>query len=219
MALKSDMEIEEDEKDMSQDTEITLGTGKLLGIFFGLVVICGAFFTLGYLLGHSTGAAGAGTQIVGSATTPAASSAGKPSGVNKAPETTVQNCPPGSPNCSPASGPDSTFVNSVSNKTPNNQLTPAPAQTPVTAPATTPAATTPTGTGGPYMVQVAAVSKQEDAETLVSALRKKQYPVFSATQPGDSLYHVQVGPFADLKEAEAMRVRLAGDGYNAIVKK
>jgi cell division septation protein DedD len=210
--------MEEEEKNMSQDTEITLGTGKLLGIFFGLVVICGAFFTLGYLLGHSTGAAGASTQIVGSATTPAASSAGKPSGVNKAPETTVQNCPPGSPNCTPASGPDSTFVNSVSNKTPNNQLTPAPAPSTTPVPAANPAPT-PTGAGGPYMVQVAAVSKQEDAETLVSALRKKQYPVFSATQPGDSLYHVQVGPFADLKEADAMRVRLAGDGYNAIVKK
>jgi len=213
--------MEEEEKNMSQDTEITLGTGKLLGIFFGLVVVCGAFFTLGYLLGHSTGASGASTQIVGSATPQAPSSAGKPSGVNKAPETTVQNCPPGSPNCAPASGPDSTFVNSVSNKTPNNQLTPATTQPPAsttsaTAPATTPAQT---GTAGPYMVQVAAVSKQEDAETLVSALRKKQYPVFSATQPGDSLFHVQVGPFTDLKEAEGMRARLAGDGYNAIVKK
>jgi cell division septation protein DedD len=69
------------------------------------------------------------------------------------------------------------------------------------------------------MVQVAAVSKQEDADILQSALRKKQYPVFIATVPGDSLFHVQVGPFADIKEAEAMRARLAGDGYNAIVKK
>jgi len=28
----------------SQDTEITLGTAKLLGLFFGLVVICAVFF-------------------------------------------------------------------------------------------------------------------------------------------------------------------------------
>lgn len=206
---------ETDEKDMSQDTEITLGTGKLLGIFFGLVLVCGAFFTLGYLLGHSTASAGASTQIVGTAT-PSGNSGGKPSAVNKAPETTVQNCPPGSPNCAqPASGPDSNFVNSVSNKTPSNQLTPAPA--PVsTTPVSVPAAN---GSAGPYMVQVAAVSRQEDAETLVSALRRKQYPVFSASVPGDSLFHVQVGPFSDAKEAEAMRARLSGDGYNAIVKK
>ncbi|MBZ5524748.1 MAG: SPOR domain-containing protein [Acidobacteriia bacterium] len=217
MRLESDM----DEKDMSQDTEITLGTGKLLGIFFGIVFVCGAFFTLGYLLGHSTASAGASTQIIGSTTT-TGSSAGKPSAVNKAPETTVQNCPPGSPNCAPpANGPDSNFVNAVSNKTPNNQLTPATSQPPTTAPASTAPATTTAqnGTAGPYMVQVAAVSRQEDAETLVSALRKKQYPVFSASVPGDSLYHVQVGPFNDIKEAESMRARLSGDGYNAIVKK
>lgn len=70
------------------------------------------------------------------------------------------------------------------------------------------------------MVQVAAVSKQEDADILVNALRKKQYPVFVVPSvPGDSLFHVQVGPFSDSKDAEAMRSRLAGDGYNAIVKK
>jgi DedD protein len=32
------------------------------------------------------------------------------------------------------------------------------------------------------------------------------------------LFHVQVGPFTDRKDAEAMRTRLSGDGYNAIVK-
>ena len=70
------------------------------------------------------------------------------------------------------------------------------------------------------MVQVAAVSKQEDAEILVTALRKKQYPVLIVSNiPGDSLFHVQVGPFTDAKEAESMRSHLSGDGYNAIVKK
>ena len=31
-----------------QDTEITLGTAKLLGLFFGLVIVCAVFFALGY---------------------------------------------------------------------------------------------------------------------------------------------------------------------------
>ncbi|HWZ43979.1 MAG TPA: SPOR domain-containing protein [Candidatus Saccharimonadales bacterium] len=220
MLLKSDAE---QEKDMGQDTEITLGTGKLLGIFFGLVLVCGAFFTLGYMLGHSTASAGAATQIIGTAA-PSGSSAGKPSAVNsKVPETTIQNCAPGSANCTPpANGPDSSFVNAVSGKTPNTQLTPDTSQPTAVTTSTTspqPASTNPTGTAGPYMVQVAAVSKQEDAELLVNALRKKQYPVFSSTVAGDAFYHVQVGPFNDIKEAEAMRTRLAGDGYNAIVKK
>src|ERR1700751_5544287 len=34
----------------SQDTEITLGTGNLLVLFFGLVGICALFFALGYSL-------------------------------------------------------------------------------------------------------------------------------------------------------------------------
>lgn len=68
------------------------------------------------------------------------------------------------------------------------------------------------------MVQVAAVSRQEDAEILKTALQKKQYPVFIANSSGDPLFHVQVGPFTDRKDAEAMKTKLAGDGYNAIVK-
>jgi cell division septation protein DedD len=67
-------------------------------------------------------------------------------------------------------------------------------------------------------VQVAAVSKQEDAESLVDALKRKQYPAFTAT-PTDKLFHVQVGPFGDVKEAEAMRAKLVSDGYNPILKK
>jgi hypothetical protein len=31
----------------SEDTEITLGTGKLLVLFFGLVGVCALFFALG----------------------------------------------------------------------------------------------------------------------------------------------------------------------------
>jgi cell division septation protein DedD len=69
-----------------------------------------------------------------------------------------------------------------------------------------------------YYVQVAAVSKQEDAEALVDALKKKQYAAFAAT-PGDKLFHVQVGPFSDIKEAESTRAKLVADGYNPILKK
>ena len=51
------------EADQVRDTEITLSTGKLLGIFFALAIICGVFFTMGYLLGKSTSAGGR-TEIV-----------------------------------------------------------------------------------------------------------------------------------------------------------
>jgi cell division septation protein DedD len=71
-----------------------------------------------------------------------------------------------------------------------------------------------------YFVQVAAVSKQDDAQALVDALKKKQYTAFATnSSPTDKLYHVQVGPFGDVKEAEATKAKLVSDGYNPILKK
>jgi len=204
------------EKDTEQanDTEITLSTGKLLGIFFAIAIVCGVFFTMGYLLGKSTSAGGR-TEIVSSV--PSSTAAGKPNAGNKTPEAITQTCPPGSPNCAPAvTGGDT----STSAKTSDQQ----PAAQPAASKSSDSSTTQPAGTdvkngaNSSFMVQVAAVSKQEDAEILVTALRKKQYPVFIANAAGDPLFHVQVGPFSDKKDADAMRTRLAGDGYNAIVK-
>jgi DedD protein len=75
----------------------------------------------------------------------------------------------------------------------------------------------PGGSAG-YFVQVAAVSKEEDADALVDALKKKQYPAL-ATSTGDKLFHVQVGPFNDIRDAESIRAKLVSDGYNPILKK
>jgi cell division septation protein DedD len=128
---------------------------------------------------------------------------------------------------------DFSFYKAVGEKNANSALTPrgsaAPAASQTAASSTadgtqkaagdaTAAATPPTT--GSYYVQVAAVSRQEDADALVEALKKKQYPAFTANNTsGDKFYHVQVGPYAELKDAEAMRGRLIGDGYNPIVKK
>jgi DedD protein len=201
----------------TQDTEITLGTGKLLGIFFGLVTICAVFFTMGYLLGHSATPSSGSTQLVSSA--PTSNTGTKPAPGNR-------NTEPASQTTAANNGSDSSIYNPPASKASEAQ---PPAQT---ASASEPPAKAEPETvkspppelknagSGSYMVQVAAVSKQEDAEILVNALRKKQYPVFTvANVPGDSLFHVQVGPFADPREAESMRSRLAGDGYNAIVKR
>jgi DedD protein len=193
----------------SDDTEITLGTGKLLVLFFGLVAICALFFALGYSLGRKS--------------EPALASAAAPV------------MAPTSANTSKANGgsaaPPMTFYKAVEQKEASSDLTPpADAKTDTTAaasagtPATTPqaAAVDPTTTlpATPYFVQVAAVSKEEDAQALVDALKKKDYPAFVAAQSAsDKLFRVQLGPFAELKDAEAMRTRLVGDGYSPMVKK
>ena len=70
-----------------------------------------------------------------------------------------------------------------------------------------------------YYVQVAAVSKQEDADALIDSLKKKQYPAFLPEATADKLFHVQIGPFADIKDAENLRARLLNDGYSPIIKR
>jgi DedD protein len=207
--------------DSSQDTEITLGTAKLLGLFFGLVIICAVFFALGYTLGRKSdaGLAAAGTA---------------------APLTTTSNGPKPTGSSSAQPAPPMTFYKAVGQKDANPQLTPASPNAPSTSPAAAaqPSAASSSGTQtqgsqttnptdpmtaiptSGYFVQVAAVTKQDDAEALVAALKKKQYPAFVASNSAtDKLFRVQVGPFSDVKDAETMRSRLISDGYNPILKK
>jgi DedD protein len=206
----------------SQDTEITLGTGKLLGLFFGLVIVCAVFFALGYTLGRKTDT-GLSTSITpAQATTstgvkPGSSSANNASSStpmtfykaveqqNANPQLTPASAVSGTPDASQSSAGDASSASSAQGagkeaSSPPDPLAPIP------------------GTG--YFVQVAAVSKQDDAGALVDALKKKQYPAFvAANSTADKLFRVQVGPFGDIKEAEAMRARLINDGYSPILKK
>jgi DedD protein len=68
------------------------------------------------------------------------------------------------------------------------------------------------------MVQIAAISEQEDADVLVGALRRRGYAVVERREPIDGLIHVRIGPFKTLQEAETWRQKLLNDGYNAIVQ-
>jgi len=204
----------ETETEQVQDTEITLGTGKLLGIFFGLVLICAFFFTMGYLLGRNSGSSRSDTVAAVPGTsgnaTAKPTAADKPSNPDSSASSTVNSAS----TQSRSAGTEASTA-ATQGSTASSGSTTAPAQ----SSASTGGSEVKTGSGGSLMVQVAAVSKQEDADILVSALRKKQYPVFVASSPSDPLFHVQVGPFADPKDAEAMKSRLVGDGYNAIVKR
>jgi len=204
-----------------QDTEITLGTGRMLAIFFTFILVCALFFSIGFSLGRRTTIAGVGSLGIAHGGTPA--TIVRPSAAkNDAPQPT------------PQSG-DFSFYKAVGEKNANAALAPQDSKT-LPAAATTTTSTAATSTTEPsktatdaataapssagYYVQVAAVSRQEDAESLVEALKKKQYPAFTANNStADKFYHVQVGPYTELKDAEAMRARLIGDGYNPIVKK
>ena len=192
----------------SQDTEITLGTGKMLALFFGLVALCAVFFGMGFSLGRSS-------VRIASPDIPAATTVNT-TGARPSAVKTTSATPPA----------DMTFYKTVATKDGNNQPTTKDASTPVPDTTAAPAAsaeTAPDPAAPPpsnsYFVQVAAVSKAEDAAALVDALKKKQYPAFSTNTPTDKLIHVQVGPYPDIKDAELMRGKLVGDGYNPILKR
>jgi cell division septation protein DedD len=68
------------------------------------------------------------------------------------------------------------------------------------------------------MVQVAAVRVPQDAQILVDALKKHGYTAVVRNEPQDQLLHIQLGPFVTRADAMAMRTKLLGDGYNAVVK-
>lgn len=213
-----------------RDTEFTLGSGTLLLIFFGLVLLCGLCFGLGFAFGHRSPTPAAsilqpqsatqGTQLssgslakptaseqsistpctpVEGNTTAGAGSTGIASGAVQ--QTSV-------PLASPVAAPSQSQVHSAFSaapSTPSVQPSTQPVQ-PALAPSV------------PLMVQIAAVADVEDAQVLVSALRKHGYAVTALREPADNLIHVRIGPFATREDALRWRQKLLNDGYNAIVQ-
>jgi cell division septation protein DedD len=198
----------------AQAREMTLSTGMILGIFFGLALLCAVFFGFGYSMGSKSRQA----PIVNADGSTAASTtdfnsfkpaAGAPVGSSSAPKvsaapTVVVETPAQAPIVRTAPAASTPITNT------SKPVEAAPVAAVHSAPANE--------TGLTFTVQVAAVSHQEDADLLVAALKRKNYSVVARTEAQDKLYHIQIGPFAAKKDADAMRQRLLGDGYNAIVK-
>lgn len=215
---------DEQEDLRDSDTEITLGMKSILGIFFGLALICGIFFGFGYSLGR------------GNTVKPALPAAAMPQSIAAAPQQTSAEASPiktvveGASSSLNASSQvpgkpsaESAVVVAQPSAPATGALVPAVQTQPVSPVNTTSApvanaAAANTGGPGSIMVQIAAVSRPDDANALVAALRKLGYSAYARTQPGDSLLHVQIGPFATRNEAMAVRSHLLSDGYNAILK-
>jgi cell division septation protein DedD len=201
-----------------RDAELTLGSGTLLAIFFGLVLLCGLFFGLGYAVGHHGApppTAGLGNAAGAQTSTPAASVRPKPPA---APQTNTSYLPPAANGQAPTTVLDA-----------NSQRPAVASGQPQVRPALPPAgngaqaATGPSAGAGstpavPLMVQIAAVSNPQDAEVLVNALRKRGYSVTVRREFTDNLIHVRIGPFNSRGEANQWRQKLLNDGYNAIIE-
>lgn len=190
------------------DTEITLGTGKMLVLFFGLVLLCALFFGMGFTMGKNS--VRSAPELL------ATPSGARPSAANTQ---TTQAPTPQTQTAAPTTTAPADAGSTASGTPAQTAPAPTPDQNAQQQAGQTGGSASGTPPGPGYTVQVAAVSKQEDADALVEALKGHQYSAFIAPQGPDKLFHVQVGPFADIKDAEATRAKLVADGYNPILKK
>jgi cell division septation protein DedD len=225
--------------DAPADREVTLNTGTVLALFFTLALICAVFFGFGYSMGRkstqtaATDASTAPPAVVAETSTSSYKPAPGSPAVQPVPsyvsqtEADATKDKASTTSLKPAPAASSAAVQTVP-PVPRKPATTATADpvaaTPVvrTPPATAapaPAVTyTAPAVSGTTYVQIAAVSHQEDADVLMSALQRRGYKVLARTDTGDRLIHVQIGPFSDRKQAEVTRQKLLGDGYNAFLK-
>jgi DedD protein len=212
-------------------SEITLSTASLLGIFFGLVLICGVFFGFGYSTGRGTGSVARANTVMNPPASngidgdETAAAVPHPASLPVEPkaETQVSEKTESAPAAIPA--PVMAPAVKVKEETATEEAPAKPALPVSNKPspgrqsiAYLPPTDTPPSTAGQPMVQIAAVARPEDAAVLVSALRQRGYGVVVRNEPQDKLLHVQVGPFADRTQASVMKQKLLSDGYNAIIK-
>jgi len=187
------------------DTEVTLGWGTLVGIALCLMALCGICFWQGYSMGHRSlhDTPTAGQQTGPKNSTPATGSGSKPSAGPQSgsrPRAALDNQPPPDGSGSTPASNSGSFVGGSTVQAAVRPALPEQAAGPV------------------LMVQVAAVSHQEDADVLTAALRKRGYAVNESRDHADNLIHVRIGPFSSRDEANATRLKLLNDGYNASVQ-
>ena len=238
---------EDDRGETKSDADLTLGIGSLLSIFFGVVLICGIFFGFGYSMGRRNArpailpaatqpAQAAATapplpenELSGAPLKPAApddTSASPSNSADSTPEKTSAPAKQAPQDNSAAKPSKTTRVVEPAATDPSLSAVPYAHRPPlptkphagISAPLAQAPGDSPIIPGHLIMVQIAAVSRQEDAEVLAGALRKRGFNPTVRPGTSDKFFHVQVGPFTDKPQADAMKQQLLADGYNAIVK-
>jgi len=217
----------------SGDTEVTLGMGAVLLIVLGLLILCGVCFGLGYAVGHRGGQSAVADEQLPASSQKTAQGNGsqlKPSAIAQtaAPPPAQYDPPPvaaGQPQSAGATMTPNAGQPASNPATQQSATSSQPLVRPAFPPAANAAQTVSASSAQPaappavpLMVQIAAVSHDEDANVLVGALRKHGYEVSARREPADNLIHVRIGPFNDRNEANRWRSKLLNDGYNALIQ-
>jgi DedD protein len=208
-----------------QDREISLSTTTILGIFFALALLCAVFFGFGYSMGRKSaqpmsGAAEVTTRSENSNSKPSPGSPANPAADRPSTAATQSAILPlDSPNAAGEDSPPTPSLVKAAATSPRSEVPAEATPRPVSKPAGIVPVAAALPSPGSSVVQVAAMSHQEDADVVAVDLKRRGYTVAIRHEPQDKLFHVQIGPFGNKKEADAMRQRLQTDGYNnSIVK-
>ncbi|HEV2387662.1 MAG TPA: SPOR domain-containing protein [Candidatus Acidoferrales bacterium] len=210
-------------------SDVTLGGGHVAVIFLGVVVLCGIFFSLGYVMGRN----GNTPAVTGAQRSPAVDAQGNLASDQGAPGATgwdfypkkgsaagnlAGTATPGlSPNPSDSSGsaqPPAAIAPLSPGPGEPVAMTPKPAS--LRAKAKPPALA---GGDAGVALQVAALANQADALALAGFLKHKGYPAFAWGPAPDRLFRVQVGPYPDAKAAESAKKQLEREGFKSILKR
>lgn len=183
--------------------DLVLEGRHVLGLFFTVVILCGVFFTLGYVMGRSQHAPSVNADGLPSTAPVEVAPAAKSAEESKSAESTAPT--------------EWNFYKAAE---------PAVAEERLSAP-TRPKATAPAGSvlkpplfaQGAIVLQVAALTKESEALALAQALQEKRFPAFVLTPSSDKYYRVQVGPYGDVQSAERARQALAKEGFNTMVRR
>jgi DedD protein len=202
-----------------------LESRHLIVLFLGVVLLCGVFFTLGYVMGRNQYDGAVHAAQPPDASAPVAHVTAKPA----APAPAAVPAPANSEwdfysknsdnRLEPVAKP------SVSNAAPSAM--PAGKVDPDTTATAANAKSVPVASRfqppkilkGSVMLQVAAVTHQTDAVAMADALQQKKFPAFVVGPSGDNFYRVQVGPYRDQRNAESARSALDRAGFKAIIKR
>jgi DedD protein len=201
-----------------------LESRHLIVLFLGIVLLCGVFFTLGYVIGHNQYDGAVHAAEAPDATAPLVPKASKlpsPDGVHAAAPANNEwdfYSKNASNHLEPAEKPSSS---AAPNAAPVSKETSAP-RTAAESAKTIPVSARfqpPRILKGSVVLQVAAVTHQSDALAMADALQRKKFSAFVLAPSGDNFYRVQVGPYRDQRNAESARRELERAGFKPIIKR
>jgi cell division septation protein DedD len=209
----------------------------VIGLFLLMLLFSGVFFTLGYVMGRNqySGQVNASSDNLHTVEPGRSSNAKTEPAARKIVEPPA-NDPPITDPAVPVKG-GIWDIGTKTNAEPRLEAAPKPAtvvQPPPTktisskvkADAATPSMKSVKNSPGPSLIpsgalllQVAALTKQDDALEIASSLQKRHFAAYVQPSQKDKFYRVQVGPFKDQKAADAAKKGLEGAGYKAFYVK